>query len=1071
MHLRLPISNFSRRTWILLALALSLSIPVLGQSSRKVSGRITNQAGQPLPGTSVILKGTQSGTTADGDGNYTITVSGSGDTLIFKSLGFKLKDLPIGSQNRLNVMMTEEASHLGDLVVIGYGTQSRQLMTTAVSKLDLKVLENIPYSNASAALEGAVPGLRVQTTSGEPGASSRVILRGGTSINNPNGASPLYVVDGVIRSNMDNIPGEDIASLQVLKDAAATAIYGARGSNGVIIITTKTGTPGKTQISYSYDLTVSRHGRLLQYASPRDYIYYGRLSVLAAAQKNPTVMSRLTLADGFGTGNDLTKSTGYTTQYLTPDNQHLLQEGWESLQDPVDPSKTIIYKGTNYQDLIYRTAISHNHYLSASGGTDKATYNMGLGYLMGEGTAISTDYRRLSVSLNGTLQLASNLKVTSHLLYADTKTSAVSSVANVFYRSASLPGTAKFKFDDGTMAPGQNSSIGNPLYFLTGPYAPRGDQDYDNITISLAGDWDILPGLSFEPSISMYKARNDSYSFQPAYYNGVNNFVTSRNASSAYSKTLQYQANGVLTYVKSFAGDHNIELKAGYSDWYRDNFSLSASGKGASTDIIPTLNASALPVSVTGSESAMDIQGWFYRLDYNYKAKYLVSLDGRYDGASNLGASHRYGFFPGVSAGWNVNLEPFWREWFPKDAVDLKLRASYGINGNISGLGDFQAQGAYSVGSRYDDAAAVQPSIIPNANLQWEQSQTIDGGFDLAVLNGRVNATFDYYSRVTKNLLTTVSLPYSSGFSSVLTNLGSLGNKGVELEVSVMVFPEKSSFQWTISANMATVHSKILHLPDNGIPKNRIGGYYVWNSSKGDYEWEGGLQEGGRIGDMYTFKYQGVYATDKDAQSAPYDALLRWADHTKYGGDSRFADRDGNDTLDTRDMEYVGNPYPTLTGGFSSTFSYKGLSLYVRMDYMGGHTILDYAELFADAQLQGDALPTAHYIKNMWKKQGDQAALPRYVWQDAQGDFKFPNYMSYYYQKGNFLALRQISLSYIFPDRLLERLKVKGLRINLSGQNLHYFTRYRGSNPEEGGTDNGHYPVPVNLIFGANISL
>lgn len=1067
----LPNFKLGSRNCLILSWAILLSIPAFSQSSRRVTGTVTNQNGQPLPGTSILVRGTTQGTTANGDGRYTVTVSSDTASLVFTSLGYKMRAVPVNGKPVVNVTMTEQASHLGDLVVIGYGTQSRQLLTTSVSKLDLKVLDNLPYSNASHALEGAIPGIRVQTTSGAPGAASRVILRGGTSINNPNGAAPLYVIDGMIRPNMDNISGSDIASLQVLKDAAATAIYGARGSNGVIIITTKGGQPGETQIEYTYGLTVSQHGRLIQYASPRDYIYYGRLSVVAAGQKNPTALSRLSLADGFGTGNDLTKSTGYTTQYLTPDNQHLLQEGWESLADPVDPTKTIIYKGTNYQDLIYRTAISHNHYLSASGGSDKATYYMGIGYLNGEGTAISTDYRRLSVNLNGTLQVASNLKVTSHLLYADTKTNSVSSIANIFYRSASLPGTAKFRFQDGTLAPGQSSSIGNPLYYLTGPYAVQGDQDYDNITLSLTGDWDILPGLSFEPSIGMYKARNDGYSFQPAYLNGVNNFVTTRNASATYSKTLQYQANAVLTYVKSFAGDHNIELKAGYSDWYRENYSTSASGKGASTDIIPTLNASGLPVSVSGSQSALVIQGLFYRFDYNYKAKYMISLDGRYDGASNLGKAHRYGFFPGISAGWNVDKEPFWEQLFPDGGVNFKLRGSYGINGNISGLGDFQSEGSYSVGSRYNDEAAVQPSVIPNANLQWEQSQTLDGGFDLSMLNGRLSASFDYYDRVTKNLLTTVSLPYSSGFTSVLTNLGSLGNKGVELEVSAQVLPQTSPFQWNLSFNVATVHSKILRLPDNDVPKNRIGGFYVWDKGKGDYEWKGGLQEGGRIGDMYTYKYEGVYSTDAEAAAAPYDALLRWADKTKYGGDSRFADLDGNDTLDSRDMVYAGNPYPTVTGGFSSTFSYKGLSLYVRMDYMTGHTILDYAEVFADAQLQGDALPTAHYIKNMWKKQGDKAALPRYVWQDAQGDFKFPDFMTYYFQKGNFLALREVSLSYQLPDKLLDKIKIKGVRLNLSGQNLHYFTKYRGSNPEEGGRDNGHYPVPVNFVFGAKISL
>lgn len=1052
-------------------IALFLGLNAFSQSA-KIIGTITNQSGQPLPGSSILVKGTNNGTTTNANGQYTISVQDSKSAiLVFRSLGYLSQEVKISDKKEINIVLKEESSHLGDVVVIGYGTQSRTLLTTSVSKLDQKVLQNIPYSNATQALEGTIPGLRVQTTSGQPGTASRVILRGGTSINNPDGSAPLYIVDGVIRPNIDNISAGDIASLQVLKDAAATAIYGARGSNGVVIITTKSGEPGKMQVNYSFDLTVSHHGRLLQYASAKDYIYYGRLSALAASIRNPSALTRLTLADGFGTGNDLTNHTAYTTQYLTPDNQYLLKQGWQSLQDPIDPSKTIIYKATNYQNLIYRTAISQNHYLSASGGTDKATYYMGVGYLLGEGTALSTNYRRLSLNFNGTLQVANNLKITSQFLYADTKSDAVSSIANVFYRSASLPGTAKFKFQDSTMAPGQSSSIGNPLYYLTGPYALKGDNDYNNMTVALSANWQIVPKLSFKPSLSMYKAQSYGFSFQPAYLNGVSNFVTSRNANGSNGVTTQYQANGILDYLTTFSGGHNLDAMAGISYWYRQNYSLSASGNGASTDLIPTLNASALPVSVNGNQSSMVIQGMFYRINYNYKAKYLLSLDGRYDGASNLGAKHRYGFFPGVSAGWNIYKEPFWQNIFPNDLVDLKLRSSYGVNGNISGLGDFQAEGSYSVGNRYDNGAAVQPSVIPNQNLEWEQSQTFDAGLDLSLLNGRFSTTFDYFDRVTKNLLTTVSLPLSSGFSSVFTNLGSLGNKGIELELNAQILPDKSPFQWNISFNVATVNSKILKLPDNGVPNNRIGGYYVWNPSQKQYEWEGGLQEGGRIGDMYTFKYLGVYPTDKDASKAPYNTVITFRDKTEYGGDAIFADLDGNDTINTRDMVYVGNPYPTVTGGFSSTFSYKNLSLYVRMDYMAGQTIFDYAEYFADAQLQGDALPTAHYIKVMWKKQGDHAELPKYVWSDGDRNFMFPYGTSYYYQKGNFLALREVTLSYVLPRKLLKRIGIQGVRLNLSGQNLHYFTRYRGSNPEDGGRDNGHYPIPVNFIFGAKISL
>lgn len=1057
---------------LLLLLMLICYLDVAHAQTIHISGRVTDQTAQPLAGVTVFVKGTDIGTTTNANGEYSISLTNDTSTLVFRFLGYKNVENRIEGRHQLNVQMVQTSSKLGDVVIVGYGTQSKTLLTTSISRVDPKALENIPYSNATQALEGSVPGLTVQTTSGQPGAESRVVLRGGTSINNPNGATPLYVIDGVIRSDMNNIDAADIASITVLKDAAATAIYGARGSNGVIIVTTKSGEAGKMRINYSVNLTVSHHGRLIQYASPKDYIYYGRLSILAGAQVNPSNLTRLTLADGFGTGNDLTNGTAYTTMYLTPTNQYLLKQGWQSLQDPVDPSKTIIYKGTDFQNLIYRTAFSQNHYLSASGGTDKATYYMGVGYLLGEGTAISTNYNRLSLNLNGTLHVTDNLKITSQFLYAGTSQKAVSSLANTFYRSASLPGTAKFMFQDSTLAPGQNSSIGNPLYFLTGQYAPQGNIKDDNMTISLSGLWNITPDLSFQPQLSMYRVTDISNSFQPAYLNGVNNFVTSRNTSASLAQTTQYQATGILSYVKTFWNNNNIDAKVGYDYWYRQNYSMSASGQGASTDLISTLNASALPVAVNGSISPLVLQGVFYRVDYNYKAKYMLSLDGRYDGASNLGQSQKYGFFPGISAGWNVDKEAFWQNLLPNNLMNLKLRTSYGVNGNISDIGDFQSEGAFAVGNRYNNNAAVQPSIIPNPDLHWEQSQTLDAGLDLSFLNARFGVSFDYYNRITKDLLTSASLPPSSGFSSIITNLGSLGNKGVEVEVSAQILPNTSSIHWSMSFNLATVQSKILKLPNNGIPNNRIGGYYVWNTKQKKYEWEGGLQQGGRIGDMFTFKYLGVYQTNKEASDGPINALARFPKYVKQAGDAIFADLDGNDTLDTRDLIDVGSPYPTLTGGVSSTLSYKGLSLYIRMDYMTGQTIYDYPAYFGDAQLQGDALPTAHYIQVMWKKGGDShAQLPRYVWQDEVGNFMFPYATSYYYQKGNFLALREVSLSYELPHDLLKRIGIQGIRLNISGQNLHYFTKYRGMNPEDGGKDNGHYPVPVNLIFGANISL
>ena len=388
----------------------------------------------------------------------------------------------------------------------------------------------------------------------------------------------------------------------------------------------------------------------------------------------------------------------------------------------------------------------------------------------------------------------------------------------------------------------------------------------------------------------------------------------SREATGTYNKTMQGQMDLVLGYQKLFMETHNLDVKAGFSYFGREKSTLEAKGSGAATDLIPTLNASATAKSVKGDESDQVIAGFFARVNYDYKDRYLVSLSARYDGASNLGDDHKWGFFPGVSVGWNVHNEKFWTPL--QNIVSLKLRASYGVTGNISGLSDFQARGEYSVGNVYDGTSAILNSVIPNPDLKWEQSKTFDVGADIGLLNNRIGILFDYYRRVTDNLITSLSLPPSTGFASIYTNLGRLENKGVELEVNATVLPAWSSLQWNVAMTATHTKHKILRLPDNGVENNRIGGEYVWVPSKNDYAWMGGLQEGGRVGDIYGHVLEGVYATDEEAQNDPVvNTLITGNDKTKYGGYAKLRDVDGNGQIDSKDKVYLGNYYPTWNGG------------------------------------------------------------------------------------------------------------------------------------------------------------
>jgi TonB-linked SusC/RagA family outer membrane protein len=950
--------------------------------------------------------------------------------------------------------------------VIGFGTQSKATLTTSISKLDNKVLENIPYSNAASALEGTIPGLKVQSISGQPGAAPRIILRGGTSINNPTGATPLYIIDGVTRTDMNNISSSDIKSIQVLKDAASTAIYGARGSNGVIIIETKSGVAGKTQVSYKFDLTNSMIGKKWDLLDGRDYVYYSRLGMAATAGLNAAYIPLLTGSTyPGGTGNDLTNNTALSTQFLTPQNQYKLNEGWQSQPDPLDPTKTLIFSSTDYQDLLYRTAVSQKHSITVSGGTQDATFNLGLGYQDAQGLAIQTDYKLFSMNLNGDVKVSKNINIFGRVMYSYSANHQLPSVGGLFAGSVIQGPDSKHYFEDGTLASGRSFGFSNPIYQVS-TYIPKNNEG--DLTVIVGGKWKILPGLTFTPQASLYQTNAYVRNFQKAYFNGPTTLVTSRNASANYTQLFSPQASAVLSYNKAFSDVHHLEAQVGFSYFENDNTFLGANGSNAASDLIPTLNASATPASVSGSEDHQIILGYFSRITYDYKLKYLLSASMRYDGASNLGANNKWGLFPGISAGWVLNKEKFW-SIFPQNLFTLKLRGSYGVNGNISGLGPYQAQGAYSTAYRYAGNAAIQIQTLPNQDLKWEQSKTTDIGMDMGILHDRVGITLDYYRRVTSNLLTTLSMPPSTGFSSVLTNYGTLENKGLEIGINAQII-NTSIFQWNVSANIAHVNTKILKLPPNGIKNNRVGGVYVWDSKTKTYDWKGGLQEGGRIGDEYGYKQVNIYATDAQAAAGPIDMLIPRTNKTKYGGDVNWLDPDGNDTINTRDQVYMGNPYPTVTGGFTNTFSYKNFSLYVRMDYTLGATIYNETAARLEGNFNGANALSTNVLRS-WKKQGDITDIPKYYWADQNAQWNVWNGRgsSRFFQSENFLCVREITIAYNLPQNILNKLKIADIRFHVTGNNLYYFTGYQGLNPEETATYVS-YPNPRSIIVGASIT-
>jgi TonB-linked SusC/RagA family outer membrane protein len=1082
---------------------------------KKVTGKVTNEAGESLPGVNILVKGSLVSTQTDIDGSFEIEVSDSATTLIVSYIGLQEQEVTIGT-SPLNIVLKEVGQQMNEVIVVGYGSQNRRTVSTSVSKLDKKVLENVPYSNVTQALQGSVSGVVVRTSSGQPGKASNILVRGGTSIDNPGGATPMYIVDGVIRTQIDDINSADIASLQVLKDAASTSIYGARGSNGVIIITTNTGKAGKTKISYSYSTQFSQVAKKYDFLGGEDFIRLSRLGVknaseiMGGAQPNPRA-NQLIGATPYGTGNNLTSSTAFASllkSSLSASTIESLQaKGWQEMVDPLNPANTIMFKSTDWNDVLFQNALTQNHNLAFSGGTDKGVFDLSLGYLKGDGVTIFTGYERFTSKLNASLNLTDNFTLNGKVLYSRSNNNQVVSNSVVFNRYLGNAPTTKFLLEDGTLAPGQNNINGNPLYQMG---KVKGINENEKLQMAVDGDLKITSDLIFTPSMSLYSENASGNTFQQAFLSGNNGSVdNSRPASQVGNRLFQKQFEGVFTYTKAYDAIGNFQGKLGVSNYDRTIKAFNASGKGSPSDLAQTLDSSPIPVSVYANNTKLVMNSVFGRLNYDYKNKYLFTGSFRYDGASSLGPDNKYGFFPGVSVGWNAHEENFW-DVMPTVVSSFKVRGSFGINGNLGTLGDFQAGGLYSgstngLANSYNGQSAIVNSQIANPDLKWEQSQTINAGFDLGFNNDKVRLIGDFYNKLTSDLLTNLTLPSNSGFSTVLTNLGALRSKGFELELTANVY-NQNDLKINLGANVSHNTNVIEKLPFNGNLNNRIGGTQVWDAASGTYVFVGGSQEGQKIGDFYAHKQLYILSTQAEADAYNLKTRDTYVTKTgatggnptgnKYAGDAVFLDADSNGVIDSKDRQFMGNMFPKYVGGFNFDASYKGFSLMVRTDYSLGATIYNESRARFIGQFQGNYGLLAESLKS-WQKEGDVTDVPRYRWADqtnqnnlfrseASGVAYNTNMFqgnSRYYESGDYLCIREITLGYTLPTSFVSKSRLSSVRFYVTGSNLYYFTKYTGLSPEVQGIDGGSsqalnsagatgtYPVPRNIILGLNIGL
>ena len=1082
------------------------------QQNGSCTGIVKDTTGETVIGASVVVKGTTNGTITGIDGDFSLNNVKQGDIIQISFVGYKTVEVKWNGQP-LNVTLKDDTEMLGEVVVTGYGGQQlRTKVTNSISKVKQESLNVGMHSNPAQALSGAVAGLKVIQSSGSPGATPTIILRGGTNLDGT--GSPLVVVDGQLRDSMSDINPEDIESMDVLKDAGATALYGARASNGVILITTKRGKAGFREINFKAKLGLSYARTPYEFLEAGEYIKAMRKAHWDAGHlfqdKDGNTKtywgnweSYLNGKQPFGTGNNLDQDI-YSTQFLNEDNKYLLGRGWQTVTDPIT-GKEILYKNTDVDKYnLNDPAFSQDYNINMSGGNDRGTYYAGLGYNRQEGVPVNTFYERYSFITNASYKIADWLTSTSSLNYnrANWKNMPGSngSELNYFGRVRSLPPTVLFEYEEGNMKLGPGTADGNQMYQ---PDQWWNDNQSDKFTMSQSFKIDILKNLSLTANMNWYYSETYQESFTKDYENTPGNFVRTRSATAYYNRDFRQTYNAVLNYNETFFLDHHVEVMLGMEYYNKYQRGFEAQGQGAPTDDLPDLSLTDKGEgkrTINSWHEKQRILSFFGRLNYDFKDKYLLSFVFRRDGYSSLLGDNRWGFFPGVSAGWIFGREDFIKEAIPVMSFG-KLRASYGINGNASGIGAYTLQGSYgssnSNGSfNYNGNTSYLITELPNPNLRWEKTATFEVGADLSFFANRLNTNLTYYNRLTSDKYAALSFPTSTGFSSVTNNNGEFRNQGIEIELSGKIIDSKD-WTWSASGNIAFNKNKIVSLPDNGMERNRINAFQVYTGNGDEKKWVGGQQEGQEPGILYLYQADGIY---RSYDEIPANLVRKYGSRTYYGpeawnkltaeqqnattnfpiqpGDTKFHDVNGDDVIDEFDKVKVGATSPRWTGGFNTTLRWKNFQLYGRFDYALGFWLYENSGTQSTTPwfmgcYQGTYnTPTMYY--DTWSESNPNAKYPRYLFADQNGKNNYIASTMFAY-RGDYLAIREISLSYSLPESVAKMLKMQRAEVSITGQNLGYITGAKNvgspeANPKDNGAVGQGYSLPRTILFGVNLT-
>ncbi|QEK99540.1 TonB-dependent receptor [Olivibacter sp. LS-1] len=1035
----------------------SEALPPLQQ--REVKGKIIDAQGLPIPGVSVKIKGTSAGTTSNAEGLYTLQVPGAEATLVFSILGYALQEINVGTNTLINVTLTEESSALDEVVVIGYGTQRRADVTTAVASVSAENIQNRPVQNFGEAIAGQMAGVQVQQTNGAPGGEGLAIrVRGTGSITQSN--DPLYVVDGYpMEGNAFRlINPSDIESIQVLKDASSTAIYGSRGANGVVVISTKKGKKGPPVINVNSFVGFQQRGTEIKMMNRDQYVDWfvdGRNQAWldAAVIPNDPNQSPHSINDP---NSRRSLYPGATGQYMIPDGTG----GY--LYNFLDPASVATMPDNNWQDLLYRNALTQQNELSVNGGSENTQYNFSGSYMKQDGIVINTNYDRFNFrsSVNSKISKTINLGANLMAYSARGREQDQGKYSAVMY-ALQLPPIYPVQNADGTYG----SMVRNPEILVGDVASPIGVAELVNINRrrygwlgTISGDWQIFEDLQYRLSINGGIEDDHLKRFEPSTVD-LDASKAPRPARGVDTRYTDYDwvIENTLNYTKTFAEKHRFSALIGYTTQKHTENYMNGEARGFANDDIETLNAGNM-YALSSTESAYSLISYLSRVNYSYDDRYLFTATFRSDGSSRFGQNRKWGTFPSVSIGWRVSEEGFMKN--VDQISDLKIRAGFGISGN-NRIGDYASigllnPGYYPTGGTLQNTVDVDAESMANANLGWEKTRQYNLGFEFGLANDRVRVEGDFYDSQSLDLLLDVPVPTITGYVSQFQNIGKVQNRGMEFSVSTRNFI--NTFQWSTNFNISFNKNKVLEVGPDQRPI-----YGSAPNANNAFITTIGLP----IASFYGYKQEGVFMSQEELDRYPHLA----ADKI---GDGRYADINGDGKLDQNDKTILGNNMPDFTGGITNNFSYKNFSLSVQFTGSYGAEVFSFFKRMVGIY-HGDRNGMIEQI-NRWRSPEEPGdGIHFRATRNPTGWQRDPS--SAWVQNASYLRLRNVNFSYNFGQSVLDKLKIKGLRVYVTGSNLFTITDYTGYDPEtssESGLQKGGdylgYPTARSFIFGANLT-